>query len=194
MEDSLARRWYEAFVETVQARDSRALRGAAESGALGEWTAALTAAIVSTFPRMGWQGAARGHRLAALPVAREEYLALDVVAFDTTGARRWRFPIAVFELENSQTDDRVAYSLWKVLCVRAGLRVVFCYRQDASAGADLVGHLGDEVIRSMALQERSTVGGETLLVVGTRSERSSFPYGFFKGWALDSNSGRFRRD
>lgn len=32
------------------------------------------------------------------------------------------------ELENSRDSERIAYSLWKVLCVRAELRIVFCYR------------------------------------------------------------------
>jgi predicted GTPase len=50
-----------------------------------------------------------------------------------------RIPISVFELENSPVNDLVAYSLWKVLCVRASLRVVFCYRQDASEGRNWCG-------------------------------------------------------
>ena len=68
---------------------------------------------------MGWRGAARGHKSDLLPVSRSEYLALDVVAFETAGDRRWRFPVGVFELENSPADDLVAYSLWKVCaCAR----------------------------------------------------------------------------
>ena len=59
----------------------------------------------------------------------KEYLALDVVAFEPAGDRRWRFPIAAVELENSTEHDRVAYSLWKVLCTRASHRVLL------SAGA-----------------------------------------------------------
>lgn len=189
-----AQRWYGAFIETVQKHEAAgALRDAAQSGELRKWTEALTSVVVGTFPGLGWLGAARGHRSELLPVPRGEYLALDVVAFETAGDRRWRFPISVIELENSPDDDRVAYSLWKVLCVRASLRVVFCYRRDAGEGADLLRHLGDEVVRTMAIPERASVGGETLVVVGSRSETISFPYGFFKDWALDANTGRFRR-
>ena len=36
--------------------------------------------------------------------------------------------------------------------------------------------------------------GETLLIVGSRAEESTFPYGSFKGWVLDKNTGRFTRD
>src|SRR5262245_37131581 len=137
--NTVAAQWFSAFMETVKGHEaSTALRTAMESGELRHWTKALTGVVVSTFPGMSWHGAARGYKSDLLPVPRSEYLALDVVAFETAGHRRWHFPIGVFELENSPADDLVAYSLWKVLCVRAGLRVVFCYRRDALAGAELV--------------------------------------------------------
>jgi len=192
--ESIAQRWFAAFMETVQThRASTTLREAAERGELKHWTQALTGIVVGTFAALGWRGAARGHRSDLLPVVRSEYLALDVVAFEAAGERRWRFPISVFELENSPIDDLVAYSLWKVLCVRASLRVVFCYRQDALEGAELVRHLASEVVQSMEIQTRSAVGGETLVIVGSRSETATFPYGFFKDWTLDANTARFRR-
>lgn len=193
--DSLAQRWFGTFMEMVKTHAaSTSLREAAESGALKQWTEALTGIVVGTFPRMGWRGAARGHRSDLLPVPRSEYLALDVVAFEVAGDRRWRFPVGVFELENGLADDRVAYSLWKVLCVRASLRVVFCYRRDASQGAELVRHLADQVVQAMEIPTRAGLGGETLVVVGSRSETATFPYGFFKDWTLDVNTARFRRN
>jgi len=105
----------------------------------------------------------------------------------------WPFPAAVFELENSRRDDKVAYSLWKVLCVRARLRVVFCYRRDVGAGSALVRYLADAVVGSLPIEERANLVGETLLIVGSRAEESTFPYGFFKDWVLDKNTGRFAR-
>src|SRR5205823_14997098 len=120
--DSLAQRWFGAFMETVRMHEAATpLREAAESGELRQWTEVLTGIVVGTFPKMGWRGAARGHRSDLLPVPRAEYMELDVVAFETAGDRRWRFPVGVFELENSPVDDLVAYSLWKILCVRASL-------------------------------------------------------------------------
>jgi hypothetical protein len=128
-----------------------------------------------------------------LPIARSEYLGLDVVAFEASGDRRWRFPVAVFELENGREDDRVAYSLWKVLCVRASLRVVFCYRRDAAEGSSLVRHLSEQVAHAMEIQDRAALTGETLLVVGSHSEAATFPYGFFRSWLFDTNLGKFAR-
>jgi len=180
---SIAQLWFGIFMETVKTHEaSTILREAADRGELKHWTEALTGIVVGTFPNMGWRGAARGHRSDLLPVSRSEYLALDVVAFEIAGDRRWRFPVGVFELENSPVDDLVAYSLWKVLCVRAELRVVLCYRRDASEGAELVRHLAGQVVQAMEIPIRSGLGGETLIIIGSRSETATFPYGFFKDW------------
>lgn len=194
MTELVAQRWFGTFMDTVRTHEaSTALRDAAQSGKLKKWTQALTGVVVGTFQSSGWRGAAKGHRSGLLPVPREEYLALDVVAFDPAGNGRWQFPEAVFELENSPADDLVAYSLWKVLCVRARLRVVFCYRRDASQGAELVHRLGEQVVQPMDIGDRANIGGETLLVVGSRSETATFPYGFFKDWSLNTNTARFGR-
>src|SRR3984957_1551767 len=181
MAHALAERWFAKFMETVRGHQAAGLlRDAAIRAQLGDWTRALTSVVVATCEAMEWKGAAKGHRSSLLPVSRQEYLGLDAIAFEPVGERRWRFPVAVFELENSATDDRVAYSLWKVLCVRSQLRVVFCYRQDSGEGARLVRHLAAEVARAMEIPERTTLTGETLVVVGSRDETKTFPYGFFK--------------
>ena len=194
MEGSIAGEWYAKFMETIRDHESApALRDAALKAKLGPWTQALTTIVVGTCERMGWKGAARGHLSSLLPVARQEYLGLDVVAFEPVGDGRWRFPVAVFELENSLADDRVAYSLWKVLCVRAKLRVVFCYREDSTQRARLVRHLGGELAHAVKETDRPGIGGETLVIVGSRNESNTFPYGFFKDWMLDGNLGRFVR-
>ena len=173
-----------------QHTNAAALKSAALQNRLGDWTQALTGVVVDTCQALGWQAAAKGHRLDWLPEAREEYLTLDVTAFPG-GARPWSLPLAVFELENSRKDARIAYSLWKVLCVRAELRVVFCYRPAPDQSARLVRTLQDEVIAALPIPDRLALEGETLLVVGGRSEAAVFPYGFFKCWRLEVNTGVF---
>jgi uncharacterized protein YgbK (DUF1537 family) len=194
MRETLAERWFAQFMETVRQHPaSPALQEAAQRARLTEWTRALTAIVVGSCEAMAWKGVAKGHKSTILPVPRQEFLGLDVVAFEPAGERRWRFPVAVFELENSTANDRVAYSLWKVLCVRSQLRVVFCYRQDSGDGSKLVRHLAAEVARAMEIPERTALTGETLVVVGSRDETKTFPYGFFKDWLFDANVGRFNR-
>ena len=194
MPDGLAARWFAKFMETVRQHPaSPSLQEAAQRAQLTEWTRSLTTIVVGSCEAMAWKGVAKGHKSTILPVPRQEFLGLDVVAFEPAGERRWRFPVAVFELENSTADDRVAYSLWKVLCVRSQLRVVFCYRQDSGDGSKLVRHLAAEVARAMEIPERTALTGETLVVVGSRDETKTFPYGFFKDWLFDANVGRFSR-
>ncbi len=199
MSINFAETWYAAFMQTLQRHEaSKPLKDAASAGRLGKWTEALTGVVVDVCNQMGWQTAARWHRGDVLPISRSEYLALDAVAFvgqvgNLPSSPRWPFPIAVFELENSRQDDKVAYSLWKVLCVRTPVRIVFCYRRDVSAGGALVRHLEEAVVGSLPIEERVGLVGETLLIVGSRAEESTFPYGFFKDWVLDKNIGRFAR-
>ena len=103
----------------------------------------------------------------------------------------WRFPVAVFELENSLSDDRVAYSLWKTLCVRTSLRVVFAYWPNWDVGIKLVQHLGRDVVGAMDIESRMAVDGDTLVILGSRGEGDTFPHGYFKTWRLNTNTGRF---
>lgn len=191
---ALATKWASQFYATLG--DDRlaadALRGASLRSDLVRWTSTLTSVVVRSFEMMGWAAAGKGHRCAVLPVKRNEYLSQDVMAFPVTGTG-WRFPVAVCELENSPDGDVVGYSLWKVLCVRCGLRVVFCYRPDPSEGPAFVSALGISVVAAMPIAERAALDGETLVVVGSRSESSTFPYGFFQAWKLNSNTGRFER-
>ena len=191
MADDLPNRFRSALMDTL--RDeiyAGPLREAALSGRLMPWTKELTNAAVNACMRLGWSASAKGHTSELLPVSRGEYLGLDVIAF-ALGERRWRFPLAVMELENQAHEDVIAYSLWKLLSVRATLRVLFCYRKEASQAGPLKTHLQNEVVEAMELGTRAALEGDTLLVIGRRAEAETFPHGFFAWWQLDANTGRF---
>jgi hypothetical protein len=190
--ETLAEKWQAAFLQTIQRHEvAGPLREAALREALGNWTRELTNVAVRTCEVLGWRASAKGHRLTLLPFSRTEYLSLDLMAFEE-GRNRWAFPVAVLELENSRNDDRIAYSLWKVLCVRADLRIVFCYRRNPEQGSALMRFLRDNVVHEMGLTGRTQLAGESLVIVGSRDESATFPYGFFKWWDLDKNTGTFR--
>lgn len=163
-----------------------ALRGAALRG---DWTTAMTSAVVRTCQLVGWQASAKGHPLKLQPIEHGEYLALDVTAF-RAGKGRWHFPLAVFELENGD-NDRIAYSLWKVMCVQASLRAVICYRRHGEEISPLVRFLHEDLIAPMSIAERQQIVGETLLIIGNRDEIEAFPSGFFKWWRLNPQLGTF---
>lgn len=187
----LYEKWQSSFLENVQRhRNAGQLREAAINGQLGEWTKALTSVVVTTCETMGWSASAKGHQADLLPVSRSEYLGLDVMAFNK-GADQWIFPVAVMELENSRNDDHICYSLWKVLCIHAELRVVFCYRQNSDQGPALIRFLRNHVLQTLSIEDRMALKGATTVVVGSRNESATFPYGFFKWWRLDKNTGTF---
>jgi hypothetical protein len=125
MSAELATRWTSQLFETLESDRKLAseLRLSSLDASLGRWTSALTTAVVTTFDALQMPAAGKGHSCSTLPITRQEYLALDVTAFykEQPG---WQFPAAVCELENAKKDTRIAYSLWKVLCVRADLRVL----------------------------------------------------------------------
>src|SRR5437867_13060748 len=75
------------------------LRAAADGIHLKPWTELLTYAVVAACTDAGWTCAARGRLEAPLPVSREEYLGIDVLAFASGDG--WRAPLAAIELENS---------------------------------------------------------------------------------------------
>lgn len=166
------------------------LKSASLAGHLSLWTNALTSCVVKACREIGLRASARRHQCELLPVRRSEYLALDVMAF-AEGTRRWLFPTAIMELENSQDEDKIAYSLWKVLCVRTGFRFVFCYRKEAAAAPILIQHLRRELVDAMSLRGRVDLDGKTFVVVGSRNDVDTFPFGFFKWWELNTNTGRF---
>jgi hypothetical protein len=193
MHDDLRERFRTTFFESLLADERAALlKEAALTQRLGAWTRELTVVTVLTCRRLNWKASAKSHRLDLLPLPRCEYLGIDVVAF-AEGPKRWRFPAVVIELENSKAEDRIAYSLWKVLAVRANLRVVFCYRPKADLAPPLIKHLREEVVDAMGLSGRTKLEGQTLAVVGSRSESETFPYGYFAWWELNTNTGRFEK-
>ena len=187
--------WREAFLGVVQQPETAApLKTASLAEDLKTWTACLTSTVVTSCRNLGWLAAAKGHRLQEFPQVGQEYLGIDVMAFSgEPKPGRWRFPIAVFELENRRTDRRVAYSLWKVLCVRAPLRVVFAFRRDWEAGRRSVNATCEDVIGSLAVAEKEALKGEVVLVMGNRGEGETFPHGYFKFWKLDVNVGHFEK-
>lgn len=194
MDKILASRWVSAFFTALHQDPDVAvnLREAALREELARWTAALTALVVDAFASLGMPTAAKGHRCGALPVGREEYLGQDVMAFSASETG-WQLPQVVCELENSAKESLISYSLWKVLCVRCELRVVFCYRAKPTEAVGLVSALAEQVIAPLDLGVRQSLGGETLVIVGSRAEANTFPNAFFSLWKLNLNTGRFER-
>ncbi len=199
MGSDLLTTWQDSFMQVVQdSTTATLLKQASLDGNLSDWTTHSTTAVVESCRAIGWQSAALGHRLDVLPQSGQEYLAIDVMAFANVDeaapkSPRWPLPVAVFELENSPKDERVAYSLWKVLCVRADLRLVLAYRDDWERARDLIRALTVDVVGGLTPHQRAELRGQTAVVTGSRGQGETFPYGYFKFWRLDANLGKFER-
>ncbi|MGC8960507.1 MAG: hypothetical protein ACP5OO_12135 [Chloroflexia bacterium] len=149
--------WYQAFRRQVRpARRADPLREAALAGRLGEWTAHLTGAVVAACEELGWAAVARGHLAEVLPVPRQEYLAVDVMAFPPGDRPGWRWPAAAFELENRPDLDRISYSIWKVGVVRCRWGAVFCYRREPEEIGLLLRGLTEGVMAALFISTGST--------------------------------------
>ena len=176
----VAERWREAFLDCAQKSEDRdAIREAASNEDLKRWTQLLTGVVVQSCQSLGWRAAAKGHKLDLLPQARSEYLGLDVTAFASEPKPHtpWAFPLAVFELENSLSDEKVSYCLWKVACIRSPFAVVMAYRKDWSKAVALAQGLSEMAPRELVLNGQSLV-----LVMGSRSLGEQFPWSFFRFW------------
>ncbi|MDA0267771.1 MAG: hypothetical protein O3A14_12625 [Cyanobacteria bacterium] len=181
--------WQATFMTTIQKPDvGDALKQAALSGELRLWTEELTQIVVVACRALGWQASAKGYPIPAIPVNTSEFLSLDVTAFEPS-QRQWPLPIAIMELENQ--GNRIPYSLWKVLCVRAQLRVVFGYSRTTEERASIIKTLESTVLPDMGLTQLVGIEGETLVVIGSRDQAEQFPYGYFKWWQLDNRAGSF---
>lgn len=175
--------WHRAFRAAIRDESvAPQLQAAADGARLRPWTELLTAAIAHACGDLGWDCAAKRAGRGPLPVSRDEYLGIDVLAFEPgTG---WRGPIAAFELENSPRDETVAYALWKVGVIRVGLGCLVCYRRQEEGISPLIGRLQDTVLRRLRPE------GEVLVIVGTRAAAETFPDGYFRAfrWRPDAGS------
>ncbi len=184
--------WYQTFRREVRdARWADPLRGSVLAGELGKWTEQLTGCVVATCESMSWTAVAKGYPGGALPISRQEYLAVDVMAFPSKVQPRWQRPVAVFELENQLDPEAISYSLWKVSVIRCAFGGVFCYRREPEGAKELLVGLARGVMAEVysSVEQHET---KILLVVGTRSKAEDFPDGFFKPYLWEGVLGQFR--
>ncbi len=178
--------WYEEFRRQVRKNPwADGLREAALGGRLRPWTALLTEVVVRACEELGLEVAARGQDCRILPISRQEYLGLDVLAFPKGESPRWPRPVMAFELENRSKQEAIAYAVWKVSMVRVAWGGVFCYRREPDQVREILPALA-EVVQAVAPDM------ELLVVVGTRNRAEDFPDGFFRPYRWDVNYKRFR--
>lgn len=102
-----------------------------------------------------------------------ENLTIDVMLFDK---EKWRklykrnsyydafiLPEAVIELENEDDKIKIAYCLWKLLCIRAPLRILICHQANDNTIRNLIMHLRDVIMKGNLKKGDK---GEIFVIVG----------------------------
>ena len=108
-----------------------------------------------------------------------EYLNIDAMFIDNSAYDDWLYPedwdppvlpSAVVELENQYDIKWITYCLWKILCIRAEMRVLICYQSNTEKVESLRKYL-EETIRNRNLMK--DVKGELLVIIGNSSQENS---------------------
>lgn len=79
-------------------------------------------------------------------------------------------PEAVVELENSFEIKKIAYCLWKIICVRTPIRALICYQKGIDEVELLAKHL-ENVIWQRGLLKRDN--GDLFIIVGNDKKGDS---------------------
>lgn len=103
-----------------------------------------------------------------------EYLNIDAVFIDNREYNDWNIkdwdppvlPSAVVELENDYDYGKITYCLWKILCVRAPVRVLICYQGEIDDIASLRKHLEDVIWQGSLMKDTD---GDLLVIIGDDS-------------------------
>lgn len=109
-----------------------------------------------------------------------ENLTIDVMLFDKAAWKKlykrnsyydaFILPEAVIELENIDDKIRIAYCLWKLLCIRSALRILICYQANENKIRKLIMHLRDVVTKGNLKKNDK---GELFIVVGNEGVAES---------------------
>jgi len=109
-----------------------------------------------------------------------EYLDIDAFYFDKADydlpvgigddEDPFVLPAAVVELENSLDVNKIAYCLWKILCVRAPIRSLVCYQKGMDNVTSLAKHLEDIIWQRGLLKGGD---GDLLVIVGNDKKGDS---------------------
>ena len=109
-----------------------------------------------------------------------EYLNIDVMFIDDAeyhlsyeGLDPFVLPRAVVELENRYDWRKISYCLWKILCVRAPIRVLICSQKDSENVASLKEQL-EKVIWEGSLTKGTD--GDLFVIIGDESVGVKAPW------------------
>ena len=93
-------------------------------------------------------------------------------------------PRAIVELENSFDINKIAYCLWKTICVRAPIRVLICHQKNMDKKLSLAKHL-EEIIWQRSLMRDDK--GDLLVIIGNDKKGENSWEDYFSVFEWRSN-------
>jgi len=166
------REWLESFKKHYECKIEdyeEGLKGHKEEG--GEWTSFIVSRVIGAVGEdFGCYVVSRGKQKAG---ESGEYLNIDALFLDESVAPILYnakseyddpriLPKAAIEHENLYDPDKISYCLWKILCVRAVVRVLICYQKNESKVGELK-RLLEKIIRAGELMEGED--GDLLVII-----------------------------
>lgn len=134
-----------------------------------EWTALMRQVMKEIGNRIGCHVVQRSSEKGG---RGGEYLNVDAIFIDDAeydpsaqkpGWDPFVLPRAAVELENTWIIQDISYCLWKILCVRAPIRVLICYQNNAEKVEPLIQHLEDVIWEGSLMKGTD---GDLLVIVG----------------------------
>lgn len=110
-----------------------------------------------------------------------EYLNIDGLFFDNNdyndsipeGHDPRVLPRAAIELENSYSQDKIAYCLWKLMCIRTPIKILICYQSNTENLANLKDHLEKVMLKGNLTKENKA---DVIVIIGDESISDEKPW------------------
>jgi hypothetical protein len=110
-----------------------------------------------------------------------EYLNIDGLYFDNNeyddfvpeGHDPRVLPSAAVELENSYSQDKIAYCLWKLMCIKTPIRILICYQNKAENIVSLKDHLENVMLKGNLTKENKA---DVIVIMGDESISDEKPW------------------
>ena len=180
------KQWIDSFMKSLNELEDQS-----NTKSDGEWTKFMAKVMKAMEKKTNWRVISRDSEERR---DSGEYLNIDAMFLDKSAyPSNWNIgdwdpyilPSAVVEHENDYGFEKIAYCLWKIVCIRAEVRVLICYQNNKEKIDSLTKYL-EKIVKKSKLMEK--VQGELFVIIGNDEEKKSSWKKYFKifEWRIGS--------
>jgi len=118
-----------------------------------------------------------------------EFLNIDAMYFNKGEINDWQseyapqtLPVVVIEHENMDLTQKIEYCLWKILCIKAPLRILICYKNDNREIHNLKDSL-EKLIKKIKVSNDEDI----LVIIGNKEKENSTWDEYFNCYEWEQN-------